>query len=865
MPAKRKYSLQVKLVAAFSLISLLVAVFVVVVLNAHLQAAGRAAILEAEHVASAVAITGVEDAANNSQFLARYVENLHRFYKRDLSVLDLEKRVVADADPKKIGSSFTGDRGNEVALTLKDGRTRTFAEIDVSSSTPQKQVVVPMRQDEADKNSPITGAIIFEYTQIHEQLTQEARSRLYPLALIGLLFVLVTAVAGIRFAVAISKPVKELREGVVKLAKEFDVSVDMAGADEVEALAGAFKSMAERLRSSHNKLIDEHHDLETRVAARTTELTESNILLQSEMKERRRAQERLAFLARYDTLTKLPNRHMFHDRLAEALKAAKTDGALLACMVIDFDRLKGVNEMHGHGAGDLLLSQFGDRLRQRVRETDLVARLGSDEFGVMLTNLTAREDAGAVARKIIESLAEPFDLQGHETRTTVSVGIAVHPSDGADAEALLSHANIAMTEGKRAGANGYRYYDAAMNEARTQRAALESSLRGALERQELSLVYQPKAELTGGSISGLEALLRWSTPEHGVVPPETFVPMLEDMGSMTLVGDWVLHTVCSQVAAWRTQGLTPVPVAINVSMSQFREPDFDARVARIIEATGAPPAMVSFEIAESMLMRDPDRAAATLSRLREIGVKVTVDGFGAGYSSLSTLKRFPIDQLKIDAEFTQNMAADLNNAAIVLTIIGLAHNLKLTVVADGVETEAQAMYVRAQGCDELQGPYFAAPATAEECARMLREGKRLTWSAEDGAADAPRLLLIDDSEQDLELMRHALEPGGYRISVADNARAGLEMLMQRPRDIVISDHNMPGMSGVDFLTAVRSLFPKTVRIVMSGVDSAANVADALNVAGAHKFLSKNWDQGRLQAEVRDAYTRFHRGAPTNAA
>ena len=572
-----------------------------------------------------------------------------------------------------------------------------------------------------------------------------------------------------------------------------------------------------------------------------------------DLTERKRTEERLAYLAQYDTLTRLPNRHMLHDHLVQLLAQPQT-GKRTGCMYIDLDRFKYVNDTYGHGAGDQLLVQVGERLQKCVRSTDVVGRLGGDEFAVVLASLAKSEDAGLVAQKVNAAMSAQFNLDGHETYISASIGIAIHPQDGGDADLLLKNADTAMYQVKEQGRNSYQFYLPEMDKP-SQRLQLDARLRGALERNEFLLHYQPKADLATGVISGFEALLRWRDPQQGLVSPAQFIPILEDTGLIIPVGEWVLQTVCTQIKEWQRQEIEPRPVSVNVSARQFQQKNLDVVISRIIRDAGIDPALIKLELTESLLMKDAEETVRVLSSLKASAVTLSVDDFGTGYSSLAYLRRFPLDELKIDGSFVRDATTEPEDAEIIVAIISLAHNLKLKVVAEGVETEAQLRFLRSHGCDEMQGYYFARPQSLEDCTRFLAEDRRLQLPATEEPAAAPTVLLVDDNEDDLELMIRALKPDGYRVFTAHSAQAAFDLLNLHKISIVISDQSMPGMNGVRFLTSVRKLYPEAVRIVASGSSNVASVTDAVNEAGIHKFLSKGLEAARLSAEIREAYVR----------
>jgi len=441
--------------------------------------------------------------------------------------------------------------------------------------------------------------------------------------------------------------------------------------------------------------------------------------------ERKNAQDRLERLAQFDSLTGLPNRHLFHDRLLKTMAHARRSGQPMAVLFIDLDRFKLVNDTQGHSAGDKLLQEAATRLLQCVRSGDTVGRFGGDEFGAIVSDLAKPGDAGVVAQKVLDALAQPFKLDAHDIYVSASIGITLFPADGDNPEALVMNADTAMYRAKEQGRNTYQYFTREMNERALARVQMEAALRRAIEHKEFLLHYQPKVDLKTRLICGFEALLRWQHRDKGLILPGEFVSVLEDTGLIVQVGEWVLQQVCAQIRAWQRDGLPIRPVTVNLSARQFQQKDFEATVRQALRGAGVDPVLVEFELTESLLMSDPEGAARTLRGLKASGVKISVDDFGTGYSSLAYLKRFPIDALKIDHSFVRDITTDPEDAMITLAIIGLAHSLKLKVVAEGVETQEQLELLAANGCDEIQGYRFSVPTTPEECATMMRENRRL--------------------------------------------------------------------------------------------------------------------------------------------
>ena len=438
-------------------------------------------------------------------------------------------------------------------------------------------------------------------------------------------------------------------------------------------------------------------------------------------------EEKLAYMAQFDALTGLPNRNLFQDRLTQAMALAKRNGWPMAVLFIDLDRFKLVNDTLGHGAGDKLLREAAKRLGSCIRSSDTVGRLGGDEFAAILSELGKPGDAGLVAQKIVDVFKRPFDLEGKETYVTASVGVTLYPVDSDSAEALVVNADAAMYRAKEQGRNNYQYFTRDMNERAIQRVQMEAALRRALEREEFRLFYQPKVDLVTGKICGFEALLRWQHPDKGMILPGDFIPMLEETGLIVQAGEWVLRTVCAQIKAWQKTALKVPPISVNLSARQFEQKNLKGTVGQILRDTKIDPSLIEFEITESLLMNDPEGAARTLDSLKEFGVRLSMDDFGTGYSSLGYLKRFPIDTLKIDRTFVRDISTDADDATLTRAIINLAQNLRLKVIAEGVETEDQLAFLRTNGCDEMQGYLFAKPAGAEECELMLREGRKLEF------------------------------------------------------------------------------------------------------------------------------------------
>ncbi len=448
--------------------------------------------------------------------------------------------------------------------------------------------------------------------------------------------------------------------------------------------------------------------------------------------ERKRAESQIRFLAFYDSLTGLPNRFQFREQLKKALAVARRNKRLVAVMFMDLDNFKRINDTAGHSAGDALLRKVADRLKGAIRVTDTgarddvpgpgesVARLGGDEFIVLLPDLSRPEDSAKVAARILDSLRAPFDLEGGEVFTTTSIGISLFPQDGTDVEDLLKNADAALYHAKDSGRNNFQFYSPALNDSAFARLTLESSLRKAIDRNEFVVHYQPQVYARDGRLMGVEALIRWNHPDLGMVPPGQFIPLAEETGLIRQIDEWVLREACCQNRAWQRMGLPPIHVAVNLSGHQFRRKDLIERVGMTVDAAGIEPRYVELEITESVLMEHAAETLEIVNGLKSLGFRVAVDDFGTGYSSLAYLKRFRADVLKIDRSFVHDIATSSDDAAIVAAIVTLAQTLKMTAIAEGVESPLQRGFLHEQGCDLMQGYLFGRPAPPEAITEILR-------------------------------------------------------------------------------------------------------------------------------------------------
>ena len=435
--------------------------------------------------------------------------------------------------------------------------------------------------------------------------------------------------------------------------------------------------------------------------------------------ERKLYQARIEQQANFDTLTGLANRSLLQDRLEQALLTASSLNTRVAVAFVDLDRFKYINDSLGHHVGDELLRTMADRLESCVRDCDTVARLGGDEFVVLITGQSAPDLVRTIVERMLAVVTQPWVTEHGEFNVSCSIGVALFPNDGADARTLLKHADSAMYRAKESGRNNFQFFTRELNTLMTERLAMESSLRRALERDQFLLEYQPRVDLTTGRIIGAEVLIRWQLPEQGVIAPGKFIPLAEETGLIVPIGKWVMKAACAQNKAWQAAGLEPIVVSVNVSARQFRQDNLVRTVSEVLEETGLEARYLEIELTESMVMHDAAQLVAMLGELKRLGVQISVDDFGTGYSSLSYLKRFPVDRLKVDRSFVEHLATDSDDAIIVRAIITLGHNLGLKVVAEGVEQQEQLNFLRLNHCDEAQGFIYCRPIEGGKLAERL--------------------------------------------------------------------------------------------------------------------------------------------------
>ncbi|GAO37392.1 hypothetical protein SCT_2813 [Sulfuricella sp. T08] len=568
--------------------------------------------------------------------------------------------------------------------------------------------------------------------------------------------------------------------------------------------------------------------------------------------ERKRHEEQLAHQATHDTLTGLANRTILNDRIGLLIERAAREKSVVALLLLDLDRFKEINDSLGHGAGDELLRGMAVRLTDLMRDSDTVARLGGDEF-VILVEMDIADSAIPVAQKILDALTRPFSISGREVFIGASIGISLYPKDGDSGEELLKNADVAMYRAKKRGRNTFRFYNEGMNTNSVERLSLETSLRHAVDNGELLLYYQPQVNLHSGEIIGAEALIRWQHPEMGLVSPAKFIPLAEETGLIFPIGEWVMRTACAQIKAWQGAGVMTPPVAVNLSAHQFRQRHLVKMTTGVLLDSGIDGRYLELEMTESAMMEDADRVIKVLRELKDAGTSISIDDFGTGYSSLSYLKQFAIDKLKVDQSFVREITRDSKDAAIVVAIITMAHSLGLNVIAEGVETEGQLEHLRSHGCDEMQGYFFSRPVPVGDFEQMLRSGRKLTLSGQADESWQRTLLLVDDESNVTAALTRQFRHEGYRILVAHSPTEAFEQLASHRVGVILSDQGMSEMSGIEFLSRVKRLYPEVMRIVLSGYTDLKLIAEAFNQGAIYKYITKPWDDREMLNSVKEAF------------
>ena len=572
-----------------------------------------------------------------------------------------------------------------------------------------------------------------------------------------------------------------------------------------------------------------------------------------DLSESRKAAERIEYLSNFDLLTDLPNRALFSDRLGQALLTAQRYSRQTAVLLLDLERFNWINDSFGPSVGDFLLRQVADRLKTQVRDGDTVGRRSGSEFGFVMANLGNEQDVIALAQRMLEAIAGPFEIDGQLILLSARIGISVAPRDGTLADELQKTASLALSRAKQVDDGRYHFYSPEMDARASRRRSLENALRNAINNDELSVHYQPQVSLETGRVIGMEALLRWQSATLGPVSPAEFIPLAEETGLILPIGEWVLKAACKQVSIWQSSGQgNTLRLAVNLSAKQFHQQNLLDMVTQTLRETGLSAATLELEVTESAFIDNIEQAVSLCRQLKKLGIRLSLDDFGTGYSSLSSISRFPFDKIKIDQSFVRDIIANPVNAAIANSAIAMAHSMNLATVAEGVETEAQARFLRGLQCDAIQGYLFSRPVPAPEFEQLLRSHKCLPMDEIVGS-DRKTLLIVDDEPHVLSALSRLLRRESFETLTAKSPSEAFELLAKHPVQVILSDQRMPEMSGTEFLSRARQMYPNTIRMVLTGYTELNSITSAVNRGAIAKFLTKPWDDDQLREEIRQAF------------
>ena len=570
--------------------------------------------------------------------------------------------------------------------------------------------------------------------------------------------------------------------------------------------------------------------------------------------QRHQLQQHIDKLLAIDQLTGLPNRTAFMNLLVAALNSAYLDESEVTVLHIDIDDFFIVNDAIGTDEADLVIVEIALSIKGALRQADILARLGNDKFAILLGPHESGIDnvIHDVTGRVLAAIRQPILLTDRPIYVTASIGIAGYPIDGGSASELLSHAMNATERAKAGGGNHCCRFDATTASSASGQRELISDLRLAIERNEMFLHFQPQVSLFSGSIIGLEALIRWRHPARGMISPGEFIPLAEQSNLVVDIGEWVLGETLRQMRAWSDAGLPSIKVAINLAARHLLAPGLHTTIGNALAVQRIDPHHLEIEITEGAMMQDIAGAIRSTTQLKKVGVRISLDDFGTGYSSLAYLSRFPIDVVKIDQSFVSDITTNPVNAAIAQATIAMSHKLGKVVLAEGVETEEQMQYLRRNECDEMQGYFFSRPLPAEDIGRLLQEGSTMNLYAQRGSVKRNTVLFVDDEENILASLKRTLRREGYEILTAGSAAEGLSLLATNDVQLIVSDQRMPEMNGTEFLSRVKSLYPQTVRMVLSGYSEISAVTDAINKGAVYRFLLKPWDTEMLKEEIAGA-------------
>jgi diguanylate cyclase (GGDEF)-like protein/PAS domain S-box-containing protein len=592
-----------------------------------------------------------------------------------------------------------------------------------------------------------------------------------------------------------------------------------------------------------SKTISAIHDAQNRV--------QFYFAIGEDMLQRQRHQQHVDALLTTDRRTGLPNRSAFLSTLVGVLDQANQASMEATVLHIDLDDFLELNDRVGNAQADMLMLEMAERIKRTLRQADHLASLGGDTFAILLGphEAEAGNTIHELSERVLAAIRQPLLQAVTPIQVTASIGIASFPADSDLAGELLSRAMNATEQAKAGGGNTYYRFDSTAARSASVQRELLNDLRQAIEGNELVLYYQPQISLFSGVITGLEALIRWQHPQRGLVPPGEFIPLAEQSHCIIEIGEWVLRESCRQMRAWLDAGLPPIKVAINLAARHLLMPELPATIAETLARFRLDARFLEIEITESAMMQDVTKAIRSTLQLKDVGVRISLDDFGTGYSSLAYLSRFPIDVVKIDQSFVRDITSNPINAAIAQAIIAMSHKLNKTVLAEGVETEEQMQYLRRNESDEMQGYFFSRPLPAENITQLLAAGTVMRLTTAHHPEEPVCVLFVDDESNILASLRRTLRREGYEILTAASASEGFALLAKNLIQVVVSDQRMPEMNGTEFLARVKTLYPETVRMVLSGYSEISAVTDSINKGAVYRFMLKPWDDEQLKGEI----------------
>lgn len=565
-------------------------------------------------------------------------------------------------------------------------------------------------------------------------------------------------------------------------------------------------------------------------------------------------QAKIEHLMTVDELTGIANRSVFLSRLAQACGAALAVQREISVLHVDISDFLLIEEELGASATDEIITELVRRIRGALRDTDLLARVGLEKFAIMLGphEVGARSEINEVAQRVLQLAHFVYHDEAREVEVNPMIGVASFPSHSNNANELLNHAQLATEQAKLAGGAGIGWYDVDSVENISQHRLIFRELGLALSANQLVLHYQPQVSLSSGNVLGFEALLRWRHPTRGMVPPGDFIPLVEHSPLIVAIGEWAISEACRQLRVWINAGVEPVKIAVNLAARHLLSPGLCEFILETLSRFRVPPNLLEVEVTESAMMHDVAAAVHVATRLKSLGLRMSLDDFGTGYSSLAYLSRFPIDVVKIDQSFVRDITHNLSSAAIAQATIAMSHKLGKLALAEGVETAEQMNYLRRNECDEIQGFLFSRPVPAEEATAILTQAHRLTLSGEEGPSRGYTVLIVDDEINILSSLKRTLRREGYDLLTANCAQEGFNLLATHQVHVVVSDQRMPDMSGTEFLSRVKGLYPQTVRMVLSGYADVGAITDAVNKGAIYRYLLKPWNDEEVKAEIQSA-------------